>query len=156
MKFRPLIVMFIIFIFLGICLKVHVAKGELFQLKKIYSVIEEDKIKEYTAIELLEKERAKIFIINFLKASFDKKYYMITKKYKKILDSPDSLKKVFDKESYTKIDFIKIDLFNKENPSHITLRANVYWFMEGYDGVTTFYFMLVKVKDELLLDWLIH
>lgn len=156
MKFKQILILFIVFIFCSIY-SVNTTKGELFQLKSIHSVTEEDKVKKHTTQELLEKEKGKIFVINFLKAPFNEKYSMTTDKYKKIFKNVDSLKRVFDKESYTKIDFIKIDLIDsseQESP-HITIKANVYWFMEGYDGITTFYFMLVKIKDEWFLDWLI-
>ena len=87
--------------------------------------------------------------------SFEEKYKMTTSNYKKVFKNADSFKKVFDKESYEKIDFIKIDLVDKGKGLSMTVKANVYWFIEGYDGVSTIYFILEKVKGEWLLDWLV-
>lgn len=142
-------------LFLGILVAVNTSSGEQFQLKSIHSAIEEDKIKKHTAEELLEKEKGKIFIVNFLKMSFEEKYKMTTSNYKKIFENVDSFKKVFDKESYEKIDFVKIDLVDKGKGLRMNIKANVYWFIEGYDGVSTIYFILEKVKGEWLLDWLV-
>lgn len=156
MKSIKNLVPFIMFIFFNIFLAISIAEGESFQLKSVKSVIEEDKIIEYTAQELIEKEKGKIFIINFLKSPFEKKYNMTTNKYKNIFKNADSLKRAFDKESYIKIDFIKIDLFNDNNPLKMTLKTNLHWFSEGYDGISTFYFILMKVKEEWCLDWFVY
>lgn len=142
-------------LFLGILGTVNASSGEIFQLKSIHSTVEEDKINKYTAEELLEKEKGKTFIVNFLKMTFEEKYKMTTSNYKKIFKNADSLKKGFDKESYEKIDFVKTDLVDKGKGLHMTIKANVYWFIEGYDGISTIYFMLEKVKGEWLLDWLV-
>ncbi len=80
---------------------------------------------------------------------------MTTDKYKKTFKNKDSLEKAFDKESYTKVDFMEINLTDS-NPIKMTIKANLYWFMEGYDGSTTVYFMVLKVKDKWFLDWIIY
>jgi len=150
MKFMQILILF-----LGILVAVNTSSGEIFQLKSIHNVVEEDKIKQYTTEELLEKEKGKIFIINFLRMSFEEKYKVTTFNCKKVFKKPDFFKNVFNKESYEKIDFVKIDLVDNGKGSRMTIKANVHWFIEGYDGVSTIYFMLEKAKGEWLLDGLV-
>jgi len=156
MKGHQISITLAILIFMGNLFSIEIAEGQSFQLKGVKSIVEEDKIAENTAEEVLEKERGKIFVISFLKASFEKKFDMTTDKYQKTLKNVNSLKRIFDKESYTKIDFIKIELSDAKTPPNITLKTNLHWFMEGYDGSTTIYFILAKIKGEWLLDWLIY
>jgi hypothetical protein len=156
MKVLQILAPLAVLVFIGNYLTFDVARGESFQLKGVRSVIEEDKVVDKTPQELLEIERGRNFVINFLKASFENKYNMTTDKYKEKFKNADTLKRAFNKESYTKIEFIKVELFDAKKSPHMTLKTNLHWFMEGYDGSTTVIFLLVKIKDEWFLDWLIH
>ena len=66
---------------------VAIAQAETFYLYPVEKKNKEDKIKEYAPQELLEIEKGKKFIINFLKISFDEKWKLTTKKYKEIYKS---------------------------------------------------------------------
>jgi len=134
---------------------INTSYGEVLQLQSVTTTIDADKVKHYTAEELLQKEEGKIFVINFLSLSFEKKYAMTTKSYKSHFKNINFFKKTFDKETYDKIDFRKIDLFHDGKDGSMTIKTNVYWFLEGYSGVSTMYFMLKKIDNKWLLDWLV-
>ena len=142
-------------LFVAIFGLVNSSSGELFQLGSVQSKTEKDKIRRYTSEELLEIERGKIFIIDFLKAPFDEKWKLTTKKYKDVYKSVEFLKRAFDKESYSQIDFIRIG-YHEKTPLSMAIKINLYWAFEGFEGVTTYYFMLEKENDKWLLNWLVY
>ena len=154
MKYKHRIVIKLCIIIMFVLCAVAIAQAETFYLYPVEKKNKEDKIKEYEPQELLEIEKGKNFIINFLKISFDEKWKLTTKKYKEIYKSVESLKRAFDKESYSQIDFIKITLHNKK-PLSMTIKTNLYWDFEGYEGVMTYYFLLEKENNKWLLDWLV-
>lgn len=145
----------IVVLFFCIFAVVNTSSGELFQLVNVNSVVEKDVIKQCSAEELLEKEKGKAFVIEFLKMSLEDKFKMTTSNYKDVFKRPEKLKKIFDKESYEKVDFKKIELFDKGKGLSMTIKTDVYWFNEGYDGASTVYFMLKKTGNKWLLDWLV-
>jgi len=148
----------VVIIFLILILSARSSLAEIFQLTPINRTEEVSKPEDSTPEQLLEKERGKKFVIMFLKLSPEKKFQVTSGDYKKkgLSNSPELFKKIFDKESYFKIDFQKINLFDQEKARHMEIKANLYWLFEGYEGVQTFYFNLVKEKDQWLLDWLIY
>jgi len=134
-----------------------VAAAEIYQLKPVTRAEEPSLLKEASPEELLERERGKKFVITFLKASPDEKFRLTSEQYKKGPNrNADALRRIFDKESYYKIDFQEVTLFDKGKDKHLTIKTNVYWAAEGYEGIQTVYFMLVKEKDRWLLDWLVY
>jgi hypothetical protein len=133
------------------------AAAEVYQLTPVTRAEEPSLLKDASPEELLERERGKKFVMTFLKASPDEKFRLTSEHYKKRLNrSAEALQKIFDKESYYKIDFQEVTLFDKGKDKHLTIKANVFWTAEGYEGIQTVYFMLVKEKDRWLLDWLVY
>lgn len=132
------------------------AAAEVYQLTPATRAEEPALLKDVSPEELLERESGKKYVITFLRASPDEKFRLTSEHYKKLNRTADTLRKIFDKESYYKIDFQEITLFDKGKDRHLTIRANVYWAAEGYEGIQTVYFMLVKDKGRWLLDWLVY
>jgi hypothetical protein len=50
------------------------------------------------------------------------------------------------------MDIRRIEYWQK----NATVKANLYWAFEGYEGLQTFYFMLVKENEKWLVDWMAH
>ena len=137
-------------------LNASLSHAEIFQLQTVERVESASKLEEETSTQLVEKEKIKRFVIDFLKANPDAQYRLTSEKYKKAHQSSESLKRVFSKESYGKLDFQQVQLFQKKTSQHATVKANLEWFAEGYDGVQTFYFMLIKEQDRWVLDWMVY
>lgn len=154
MKYKRRIVLIHCIIIIFLLCAVVIAQAETFYLYPVEKKNKEDKIKEYKPQELLEIEKGKNFIINFIKISLNKKWKLTTKKYKEIYKSEEVLKRAFEKESYSQIDFIEITLHNKK-PLSMTIKTNLYWDFEGYDGIMTYYFLLEKQNNKWLLNWLV-
>jgi hypothetical protein len=69
------------------------------------------------------------------------------------------LKAFFDKESYDKLEFLRFRVASPaglERGSQLTVKANLHWFMEGHDGVTTYYFFLVHEGGAWLVDGILR
>ncbi len=128
----------------------------MYQLTGVNRVEEPSVLKEASPDELLEKERGKKFVITFLKASIDEKFRLTSEKYKRLHQNAEVLRRLFNKESYEKIDFQEVTLFVKGTARNLNIRTNLYWAAEGYEGVQTVYFMLAKEKDQWVLDWLVY
>ena len=116
-------------------LSASLSHAEIFQLQTVERVESASKFEEETSAQLVEKEKVKRFVIDFLKANRDAQYRMTSEKYKKAHQSSESLKAAFNKESYGRLDFQKIELYEKKTPKHATVKANLEWFAEGYEGV---------------------
>jgi hypothetical protein len=137
------------------------ADAEVIQLTPIETKIEADVVRERSVWELKELESAKLFIINFVsKWDVDRKYRSTSAVYKK-WRKPDALKSAFNKGSYTRIEFLRMDLISdggsqSPNTKELTVKANPHWFLEGYEGTQTFYFILTKERGDWVVDRLIH
>ncbi len=141
---------------IAFALSASTSQAETFQLKTVDRVDKAGAIEELSAEQLLEREQVKRFVISFLRANAEDKFLMTSEKYRKLNRGSDSLKKIFNKESYDRLDFQEVKLFNRELTKHSSVKANLHWFAEGYEGVQTMYFMLIKEKDRWLLDWLVY
>lgn len=106
--------------------------------------------------QLIDKEKGKKFVLDFLNAKLEKKFQMTSESYRRHLKNSESLKRIFNKESYDKVDFRTIKLFQSGDTKRLRIKIDIYWFFEGYEGVQTFYFMLVHERDQWVLDWLIY
>ena len=137
------------------------ANAEVIHLTPVAAKIGADALKERSVWELKEIESAKLFIINFVaKWDVDRKYQSTSAAYKK-LRKPDSLRTAFNKESYNSIEFLRTDLITNggsqtPNTKELTIKANLHWFAEGYEGVQTFYFILTKERGNWVLDSLVY
>ena len=137
------------------------AEGDVIQLTPIEKKIEADVIRERSVWELKEIEGAKLFIMTFVsKWDIERKYRSTSTTYKKWRKS-DALKSAFNKESYGRIDFLRTDLITDgasqtPNTKELTVKANLHWFLEGYEGTQTFYFILTKEKGGWVVDRLVH
>ena len=130
--------------------------GQVYQLRNVQRREEADSLQKLTADQLLEQQEGKQFVISFLSLSSDQKFRLTSRRYKELRKTPESLKSIFNKEIYLRIAFQEVTLFNDAKPQSMTVKANVDWALEGFEGVQTFYFMLVKEQNEWALDWLIH
>lgn len=133
----------------------QVSIAEVYQLTAVERAERPAGFEEISPERLLDKEQGKKFIFMFLRASPDEKFTMCTDTYKKRISDGGQFRKIFNKESYDKIDFQELKVFERGKTKQIDLKANLYWFMEGMEGVQTFYFTLVKEKDRWLLDWIV-
>ena len=130
--------------------------AEVFQLHTVNKQEQAEEFKILSSGQLAEKELGKKIIIIFLKMGPDEKYMMTSVRYKSLNKNPEAIKKIFNKESYYKIDFKDVKLLDKGNSKDMTIKADLYWFMESYEGIQTFYFMLVKEKDQWMVDWMVY
>ena len=130
--------------------------GQVYQLRAVQRFEEADRLQKLSADQLLELQEGKQFVISFLSLSSNQQFQLTSRRYKELHKTPESLKSIFDKESYLRITFQEVTLFNDAKPQSITVKANVDWAAEGFEGVQTFYFMLVKEQNEWVLDWLIY
>ena len=130
--------------------------GQVYQLREVQRFEEADRLQKLSADQLLELQEGKQFVISFLSLSSNQQFQLTSRRYKELHKTPESLKSIFDKESYLRITFQEVTLFNDAKPQSITVKANVDWAAEGFEGVQTFYFMLVKEQNEWVLDWLIY
>lgn len=127
----------------------------------IESKIEADVIRERSVWELKEIKSAKLFIIDFVsKWDVERKYRSTSAAYKKCRKS-DALKSAFNKRSYNRIEFLRMDLITDgasqaPNTRGLTVKANLHWFLEGYEGTQTFYFILTKERGGWVVDRLVH
>lgn len=86
------------------------AEADVIQLTPIDGKTEADVIRERSVWELKEIESAKLFIINFVsKWDIERKYRSTSAAYKKWRKS-DALKSAFNKGSYNRIEFLRMDL----------------------------------------------
>jgi hypothetical protein len=137
------------------------AEADVIQLAPVESKIEADAIRERSVWELKEIESAKLFIINFVsKWDVERKYRSTSAAYKKWRKS-DALKSAFNKGSYDRIEFLRTDLVTDgasqaPNTKELTVKANLHWFVEGYEGSQTFYFILTKERGDWVVDRLVH
>jgi hypothetical protein len=137
------------------------ADGEVIQLRPVEEKIEADVVRERTVPELKEIESAKLFIINFVsKWDVERKYRSTSAAYKKWRKA-DALKSAFNKESYNRIEFLRTDLISDggsqaPKTKELTIKANLHWFSEGYQGTQTFYFVLTKEKGDWVVDSLVY
>ena len=130
------------------------AYPEIVQLIEVNSVEKADDFNEYSENDLLEIQKIKNQIITFVKSPKKSQLSILSPKYKGIFKNTEQeLSAVFNKEAYSKIDFRKIEYFDK---GKATIKANLYWELEGYDGLQTFYFMLVKENKKWLVDWMVY
>jgi len=129
------------------------AEAEIIQLRPVEEKIEADVVKERSVWELKEIESAKLFIINFVsKWDVERKYRSTSAGYRKWRRA-DALKSAFNKESYNRIEFLRTDLITDgasqaPKTKELTIKANLHWFSEGYQGTQTFYFVLTKEKGD--------
>ena len=130
--------------------------GQVYQLREVQRLEEADRFQKLSADKLLEQQEGKQFVISFLSLSSNQQFRLTSRRYKELHKTPESLKSIFNKESYLRIAFQEVTLFNDNKPQSMVVKANVDWFLEGFEGVQTFYFMLVKEQNEWALDWLIH
>jgi len=130
--------------------------GQVHQLKDVHRFEEADRFQKLSADQLLELQEGKQFVISFLSLSSNQQFQLTSRRYKELHKTPESLKSIFDKESYLRIAFQEVTLFNDAKPQSMTVKANVDWAAEGFEGVQTFHFMLVKEQNEWVLDWLVH
>ncbi len=130
--------------------------GQVYQLREVQRFEEVDRNQKLSADQLLEQQAGKQFVMSFLSLSSDQKFRLTSRSYKEMHKTPESLKSIFDKEIYLRIDFQEVTLFDDAKPQSMTVKANVDWAAEGFEGVQTFHFMLVKEQNEWVLDWLIH
>ena len=145
------------FIIISLSLWHSSAFAEVYQLTTVDRVEKPLPLEEVSPEQLVEKEKGKRFIVSFLKAPPAEKFRLTSEHYKKGINrNAEALRKIFDKESYYKIDFQEVTLFDKGKDKHVTIKANVYWAAEGYEGIQTVYFMLIKEKDRWLLDSLVY
>lgn len=137
---------FLIFPSVSVC-EMHQLISESFEVKS-------DKIENYSVKKLTEIQSIKNFLISFVQSSAENQSKLITANFKETHNKPvETLSRTFDKESYSKIDFKKIKYFKN---GEAVADTNLYWATEGYDGVQTFHFMLVKESGQWLVDWMVH
>ncbi len=128
--------------------------AEVVQLRNQAISINKDKIPNYSVAELKELQILKAALIKFVKSPSNEKMKLLTNKYKKTFkDIEKILRAYFDKETYPKIDFRKIECHNKNSA---TIKVNLYWNNEGYYGLQTFYFEFVKQQGSWLINWIIE
>lgn len=137
------------------------AEADIVQLKPVEEKVEADVVKERSVWELKEIESAKLFIINFVSEwDVERKYRSTSAAYKK-LRKADALKSAFNKESYNRIELLRTDLITDsasqaQKTKELTIKANLHWFSEGYQGIQTFYFVLTKEKGDWVVDSLVY
>jgi hypothetical protein len=51
------------------------------------------------------------------------------------------------------MDIMKIEIAGKGTAS---AKINLYWANEGYEGIQTFHFSLIKEVDKWLIDWIVY
>jgi hypothetical protein len=131
-----------------------VLRGEMIQLIKVQTEARPDEVRYYSANELTEIQSIRNNLITFVKSPIKSKTKLVSSKYKGIFkDTFQALSRAFDKESYLKMDLRKIEYFGD---GRATAEANLYWAFEGYEGVQTFHFSLVKENGQWLVDWTVY
>jgi hypothetical protein len=138
-------------------LSVNQVEGETVRLAPVFKKQEADPLKEPTTEELRQIESAKQFILNFVaKWDWENKYRSTSDRFRKTHKTADSLKRVFNKESYPAIDFVRMEFVDRKTFKHLAAKTNLHWFAEGYEGMHTFYFVLLREGNSWVLDWLIY
>jgi len=130
-----------------------VLPAEVIQLVTVRSETKKDELKQYDDITLKEIQLIKSTLITFVKSPIEAKAKLVSSKYKSIKsDTTRALSSAFGKEYYSKMDLRKIDYFNNAATAEIDL----YWFLEGYKGIQTFHFTLVKEDGKWLVAWMVY
>jgi len=138
---------------IALCIPLNIP-AEVIQLIDVDSYEKSDWNKQYSDKDLEEIQKIKSHLITFVKSSQKSQLKLLSSKYKDVYKNTEKvLSATFDKEAYLKIDFRKIEYLNKDRA---TIKANVYWTSEGYEGLQTFYFMLVKQNEKWLVDWMVQ
>ena len=128
--------------------------ADVVQLIEVSSLKKADWFQQYSDEDLAEIQKIKSQIITFVKSPPKSQLKLLSEKYKGIFQNTEKeLLSAFDKESYSKIDFRKINYSRKGNA---TVKANLYWELEGYEGLQTFFFKMVKDNENWLIDWLVY
>jgi hypothetical protein len=136
--------------------------AELIQLAPVETKVPADPVRERNAWELGQIESGKVFVIRFVtRLDADAKYRLTSASYKHLGRTADSLRRAFNKESYNRIEFLRTDLMTEGSAQRpevkeLSLKANLYWFAEGYDGVQTFYFILKREAGDWVLQSLVY
>lgn len=131
--------------------------ADVVQLISVEKKIEADTIVERSSSELKEIETAKLFIIEFVsKWDVERKYRSTSVTYKKWWKA-EALKSAFNKASYDRIEFLKTNFaVDSASRRELTVKTDVHWLLEGYEGTQTFYFVLTKEGGQWVLDRLVH
>jgi transposase len=139
----------------SLVVSVSPVQSEIVRLMSIDRKEEADPLRERHPQELREIEIGKRFVINFVaKWDVDRKYKATSLDYRK-KRTAESLKRAFNKEGYEKVEFLRTDFVDEKSAQSLTVKANLYWFMEGYEGIQTFYFILKRERGDWVLDWLV-
>jgi hypothetical protein len=124
------------------------------QLKEVRTEEKPTEVKYYSEKELMEMQSIKNMLITFVKSQTKSKAEFLSSKYKNIFKNTEKkLAAAFNKESYFKMDIRKIEYFREGKAN---AEANLYWFFEGYEGVQTFHFSLVKENGKWLIEWMVY
>jgi len=141
-------------------LQVHLlsltAQAEVVRLVPTETKEDADRPTELSGDQLRELQSGKLFVVNFVAKWDGNKRWQVTSANYKRGRNVDWLKRAFNKETYLKVDFVRIDLTEEKTAKHLTIKAHLYWASEGYDGIQTFYFVLVKERRDWLLEGLIY
>lgn len=132
----------------------QVLPAEVIQLVTVRSETKKDERKQYDEKTLKEIQLIKNALVTFVKSPIKAKSKLVSSKYKNIKKNiTRALSSAFGKESYSKIDLRKIDYFGE---GRANAETNLYWAFEGYEGIQTFHFTLVKEKGQWLIDWIVY
>jgi hypothetical protein len=138
----------------GILILPSLTQGEMIYLKEVRTEEKPTEVKYYSEQELMEMQSIKNVLIRFVKSQIKSKAEFLSSKYKNIFKNLEKkLAATFNKESYFKMDIRKIEYFKE---AKATAEANLYWAFEGYQGVQTFHFSLVKENGQWLIDWMVY
>jgi len=128
--------------------------GETIQLIDESVEIKSDSLPNYTSKQLKEIQDVKILLIQFIKSPPEVQVKSLSPKYKRVFqDTEKELTRAFGKETYSKISFKRIEFFSENN---MTIKTNVYWQDEGYDGLQTYYFKFIKINNSWLVEWILY
>ena len=127
--------------------------AEVIQLRGVSTEVKPDTDLQYNAQALMEIQAIKSVLIAFVNSPISSKAKYVSPKYKSIFKNTDEvLSVVFNKEAYLKLDIRRIEYFYPR----VSLKADLYWAMEGYEGVQTFHFMFTKENGKWLIDWMVY
>ena len=142
-----------VLIFTIILFAPHILEAEVVQLVGQSTEVKPDEIKSLNDNDLKEIKDIKISLITFIKAPIKSKTTHLSSKFKKIYKNTEEvLSTAFDKEAYLKLDIRRTEYWQ----NNATVKANLYWVFEGYEGLQIFYFMFVKENEKWLIDWMVH
>jgi len=105
----------------------------------------------------VEADSAMSSVVTFVMKDIKTKYTLMSDRYRSIFRDTKHLEAIFNKESYEiyKVEEKKVYTGKRTGERLAYIRLKLKWQFEGYDGIQTCHFKLVKSNKLWRSDWIL-